>query len=76
MGNELGNETGIDLLLVPPIASPPNFALIENDDFITEFGWNLGQKLVFLSVRRYLVELESNYKHVIICMYLLFLHMH
>ena len=41
MGNELGNETDIDLLLVPPVTSPSNFALIGNDDFTTEFRRNL-----------------------------------
>ena len=61
MGNGLGNETDIDLLLVPPVTSPPCFTLIGNDDFITEFGCSIsGKKLVFLSFRRYyLVEFAS-----------------
>ena len=37
MDNELGNETDIDLLLVSPVTSPANFALIGNDDF-THYG--------------------------------------
>ena len=45
MGNELGDETDIDLLLVPPVTSPPDFALIGNDDFSAEFGWNLVQNV-------------------------------
>ena len=40
MGNELVNETDIDLVLVPPVTSPPNFALTGNDDFITGLGRN------------------------------------
>ena len=35
MSGELGNETYIDLLLVSPALSPPNFILIENDSFHT-----------------------------------------
>ena len=52
--------------------SPPNFALIANDDFVTEFGWK--KKLVLLSFRRYLVEFESNYKQVIIFIYIFWAH--
>ena len=36
MGGELGNETNIGLLLGCSAMSPPNFALIGNDDFITK----------------------------------------
>ena len=45
MGNDLDNETDIALLLVPPETSPPNFAFMGNDDFISEFGWNSMQKV-------------------------------
>ena len=45
MGNELGNETGVELLLLPPVTSPPNFALTRNGYFITEFRRNLALKV-------------------------------
>ena len=35
MGGELGNETCIDRLLVSLELSPPDFILIENDNFYT-----------------------------------------
>ena len=38
MGGELGNETHIDLLLVSSALSPPNFILIENDNFNTNLA--------------------------------------
>ena len=56
MGGELGNETYI--LLVSSALSPPFLILIGNDDFVQ----NLNVKtLAFLSLGRYLVEIESNY---------------
>ena len=45
MGGELGNETYIDLLLVSSARSPPNFILIENDNYYTHLlskSWCFG----------------------------------
>ena len=61
MGGELGNETKVDLLWSSTM-SPTNFALIENDDLITN---SVFKKLVFLSLCQYL-KIESNHEHVII----------
>ena len=59
MGNEPGNEPQVDPLLVAPAMSPPNLALVGNDDFVTEFSF---AKLVFLSFRRYLASSSRNIK--------------
>ena len=59
MGGELGNETCIDVLLVSSAFSPPNFGLIGKDIFCTNLVW---KKLVFLSFRGYLGEIESGEK--------------
>ena len=56
MGGEMGNETYIDLLLVSSVLSPPNFILIEKDNFYTNL---VSKKLVFLCFRGYLGEIES-----------------
>ena len=64
-GGELGNATHIDVLLVSSALSPPNITLIENDDIVK----NLVSKswcFLLLSLRGYLVEIESNLKHDII----------
>ena len=42
MGGELGNETNVDLVLGSSAMSPPNFALIVNDDFITNLVLKIG----------------------------------
>ena len=57
----MGNETCIDVLLVSSALSPPISTLIGIDDFYTNLVW---KKLVFLSFRGYLGEIESeNKKH-------------
>ena len=62
MGGELGNETYIDLFLVSAAPSPPNFTLIENNNFYTNLS---SKKLVFLGFLGYLGEMESGEKVVI-----------
>ena len=45
LGGELGKETYIDLLLVSSTLSPPNFILIESDNFYTNLAsksWRFG----------------------------------
>ena len=56
MGGESGNETYIDVLPESATLSPPIFTLIGNDDFYTNLVW---KKLVLLSFRGYLGEIES-----------------
>ena len=60
MAGELGNETNIDLLGSSTITmSTPNFALIGNDDFVTNL---VLKKIGAFRLRRDLVEIESNYR--------------
>ena len=59
MDGELGGETYIDVLLVSSALSPPISTLIGIDDFYTNLVW---KKLVFLSFRGYLGEIESKKK--------------
>ena len=61
MGVELGDETYIHVRVVSSALSPPISTLIGIDDFYTNLVW---KKLVFLSFRGYLGEIESeNKKH-------------
>ena len=41
MGGELGTDTNIGLLVGSSAISPPTFALIGNDDFISNFALKL-----------------------------------
>ena len=63
MGGEMGSETNIDLLLGSSTLSPTKFRLDRERRFCYELS---AKKLVFFCLRQYLVEIESNYKHVII----------
>ena len=51
MDGELGNETNIGLPLGSSLMSPNNYEIC------------VLKLLVFLSFRRYLVEIDSNYRH-------------
>ena len=65
MGDEFGNATCIDRLLVSQALSTPNFSLIGNGDFFSchvKLASKSGKKsdfLVLLGFRGYLGEIES-----------------
>ena len=71
MGDELGTETSIGLLVGSSAMSEPifNFRLNRERRFFYEF---FVEKLVFSSFRQYLVEVESRYKIFLILMYFFF----
>ena len=62
MGGQLGNETCIDVLLESSALSPPNFILDRERRFLYEFSV---EKLVLLSFRGYLGEIESGKKKML-----------
>ena len=59
MGNELGNKTDVDLLLVSFVTSTPIFILIGNNDFVNEYS---EKKLALSSRRGYFGEIESEFR--------------
>ena len=63
MGNELGNKTDVDLLLVSFVTSTPIFILIGNNDFVNEYS---EKKWLFLVAAGISVRSSRNSEHDII----------